>query len=44
VLTSLTNGLEGWALIAAVAGVVIGAVIWGCTQQTLRSPTAEKSR
>jgi MFS family permease len=28
VLTSLTNGLEGWALIAAVAGIVIGAVIW----------------
>ncbi len=28
VLNSLTNGLEGWALIAAVAGIVIGAVIW----------------
>jgi MFS family permease len=28
VLISLSNGLEGWALIAAVAGMVIGAVIW----------------
>jgi MFS family permease len=28
VLESFTNGLEGWALIAAVAGIVIGAVIW----------------
>lgn len=28
VLQALTNGLGGWALIAAMAGVVIGAVIW----------------
>jgi MFS family permease len=28
VLDSLTNGLAGWALIAAMAGVVIGAVVW----------------
>lgn len=28
VLDDLTNGLAGWALIAAMAGVVIGAVIW----------------
>lgn len=28
VLNDLTNGLEGWALIAAVAGVVVGAIIW----------------
>src|SRR6202012_6249132 len=28
VLTSFTHGLEGWALIAAVAGIVIGAVVW----------------
>ncbi len=28
VLNTLTNGIEAWALIAAVVGVVIGAVIW----------------
>ncbi len=28
VLTGLTDGLGGWALIAAMAGVVIGAVMW----------------
>lgn len=28
VLQSLTDGVEGWALIAAVAGVVVGAVMW----------------
>lgn len=28
VLDSLVNGLGGWALIAAMAGVVIGAVMW----------------
>src|SRR5579863_6310406 len=28
VLHSLTNGLGGWALIAAMAGIVIGAVMW----------------
>lgn len=28
VLTHLTDGLGGWALIAAMAGVVIGAVMW----------------
>jgi len=28
VLTLLTDGLAGWALIAAMAGVVIGAVMW----------------
>ena len=28
VLTGLTNGLGAWALIAAMAGVVIGAVMW----------------
>jgi type IV secretory pathway VirB2 component (pilin) len=28
VLQDLTNGVEGWALIAAVVGVVIGAIIW----------------
>ncbi len=28
VLQTLTNGLEGWALVAALAGIVVGAVIW----------------
>ena len=28
VLQDLSNGLGGWALIAAMAGVVIGAVTW----------------
>jgi MFS family permease len=28
VLSQLTDGLGGWALIAAMAGVVIGAVMW----------------
>jgi MFS family permease len=28
VLSHLTNGLEGWALVAAMAGIVIGAVMW----------------
>ena len=28
VLSHLTDGLGGWALIAAMAGVVIGAVMW----------------
>ncbi len=28
VLSHLTNGLGGWALIASMAGVVIGAVMW----------------
>jgi MFS family permease len=28
VLNTLTNGIEAWALIAAVVGIVIGAVIW----------------
>lgn len=28
VLRSLTNGLGGWALVAALVGVVIGAAAW----------------
>ena len=35
VIQHLADGLDSWALIAAMVGVVIGAVIWGCTQQTL---------
>jgi hypothetical protein len=38
VIQSLANGLDSWALIAAMVGVVIGAVIWGCTQLTIRKP------
>jgi hypothetical protein len=40
VIQSLANGLDSWALIAAMVGVVIGAVIWGCTQLTIRKPFA----
>jgi type IV secretory pathway VirB2 component (pilin) len=28
VLQHLTDGVEGWALIAAVVGVVVGAILW----------------
>ena len=28
VLQQLTNGLAGWALIAAMVGILIGAVMW----------------
>jgi MFS family permease len=28
VLQTLTNGLAGWALIAALAGLVVGAALW----------------
>lgn len=28
VLQGLTNGLGGWALIASMVGVVVGAVMW----------------
>ena len=38
IIQSLANGLDSWALIAAMVGVVIGAVIWGCTQLTIRKP------
>jgi hypothetical protein len=36
-LQRLADGIGGWALIAAMMGIVVGAVLWGCTQQTLRS-------
>ncbi|MDA8046438.1 MAG: DUF6112 family protein [Actinomycetota bacterium] len=28
VLSQLTNGIGGWALVAAMIGVVVGAVMW----------------
>jgi MFS family permease len=28
VLTQLSNGIGGWALVAAMVGVVVGAVMW----------------
>jgi hypothetical protein len=34
VLQDLTNGVEGWALIAAVVGVVIGAILWAFGRRT----------
>jgi MFS family permease len=32
VLQRLTNGITSWALIAALIGIVIGAVAWGLGQ------------
>jgi uncharacterized protein DUF6112 len=29
VLKSLTNGLDYWALLAALAGLLVGAALWG---------------
>jgi MFS family permease len=28
VIQTLTSGLEGWALIAAMVGILVGAVMW----------------
>ena len=28
VVRTLSNGLEGWALIAALIGIVVGAIMW----------------
>ena len=33
-LQSLTNGIGGWALVAAVIGIVVGAVAWGLGQHS----------
>jgi hypothetical protein len=44
VLQKLTDGIEGWALIAALVGVVVGAILWGCTQRTLTKPTRRRCR
>ena len=33
-LQQLTNGIGGWALVAAVIGIVIGAVAWGLGQHS----------
>jgi hypothetical protein len=40
VLEQLADGLDSWALIAAMFGVVIGAVVWGCTQLRTNSSLA----
>jgi MFS family permease len=34
VLQNLTNGIGGWALVAALIGIVIGAVAWGLGQHS----------
>lgn len=34
VLQSLTNGIGGWALVAALIGIVVGAVAWGLGQHS----------
>jgi len=28
VLSQLANGVDGWALLAAMVGVVVGAILW----------------
>ena len=28
VLEQLTNGIAGWALVAAIVGVIVGAIVW----------------
>ncbi|HZU80745.1 MAG TPA: DUF6112 family protein [Acidimicrobiales bacterium] len=34
VLQQLTNGLGGWALVAALAGLVVGAAVWALGAHT----------
>jgi hypothetical protein len=34
VLQTLTNGIGGWALFAALIGIVVGAVAWGLGQHS----------
>jgi hypothetical protein len=36
VLQKLTDGIEGWALIAALVGVVIGAIVWASSRRLTR--------
>jgi hypothetical protein len=42
-LQRLADGIGGWALIAAMLGIVVGAVLWACTQRTVRNPQVAKS-
>lgn len=44
VLDNLTNGLGGWALIAAMAGLVIGAVMWAFGQYSQNYQQAYNGR
>jgi MFS family permease len=44
VLQSLTNGIGGWALIASVIGMVIGAVAWAFGQHAQNYQQAYSGR
>lgn len=43
-LHTLTNGLAGWALIAAAVGMVIGAVMWAFGSYSQNYQTAYNGR
>jgi hypothetical protein len=38
-LQRLADGIGGWALIAAMMGIVVGAVLWASGRQTTRRKT-----
>jgi MFS family permease len=44
VLQNLTNGVGGWALIAALVGLVIGAVAWAFGQHSQNYQQAYSGR
>jgi MFS family permease len=44
VLQNLTNGIGGWALIAALVGMVIGAVAWAFGQHSQNYQQAYSGR
>ncbi len=44
VLQNLTNGIGGWALIAAVVGMIIGAVAWAFGQHAQNYQQAYSGR
>ena len=39
-LGHLADGLDSWALLAAVVGLIVGAVMWGSGRQTAPKPQA----
>ncbi len=34
----LADGIGNYSLFVAMIGVLIGSIMWGCTQRTLRKP------
>ncbi len=44
VLQNLTNGIGGWALVAALVGMVIGAVAWAFGQHSQNYQQAYSGR